>query len=86
MGSSLEVTGILQRNVKNDTEEVLASTVKMIGDVADGYPLPKESSNEYFRKVAHFRQRTVHSLATHKIRNSAFLFTHQYFMVSSLVH
>lgn len=80
-GAALEVHGMLvQSGGKNQSVEVQASSLKVLGRVDDSYPLQKKATSlEFLRENAHLRIRTQTFGAVFRVRHCLAMATHQYF-------
>lgn len=81
VGVSVEIVGkvVLTPNNKQPLE-LQASSVKMLGDCPENYPIqPKRHTREFLRDVAHLRPRTNLFSAVFRIRSVAAMAIHTYF-------
>ncbi len=81
VGVSVEIKGkvVLTPNMKQPLE-VHATSVKMLGDCPEDYPIqPKRHTREFLRDVAHLRPRTNLFNAVFRIRSVAAMAIHKYF-------
>ena len=87
-GSSIEVTGILQKSEGSGQDiELKASNVFLLGDCPSDYPLqPKRHSNEFLRSIAYLRPRANLFQAVFRIRSLAALAIHEYFGKNGFVY
>jgi asparaginyl-tRNA synthetase len=81
MGASVKVSGkIVKSQGKGQSLEMQATSVTVIGNVPEDYPLQKkETSLEYLREIAHLRPRTNTFSAVFRLRHVLAMATHQYF-------
>ena len=80
-GVSVEIHGnvVLTPNNKQPLE-IHASTIKMLGDCGEDYPIqPKRHTREFLREYAHLRPRTNLFNAVFRIRSVAAMAIHTYF-------
>ena len=87
-GSSIEVQGILvQSEGKNQSVELKAKRVKVLGKCDADYPLqPKRHTKEFLRSIAHLRPRANLFQAVFRIRSVASLAIHEYFGKNGYVY
>lgn len=87
-GSSIEVQGILvQSEGKNQSVELKAKRVKVLGKCDTDYPLqPKRHTKEFLRSIAHLRPRANLFQAVFRIRSVAALAIHEYFGKNGYVY
>lgn len=87
-GSSIEVQGILvQSEGKNQSVELKAKRVKVLGKCDADYPLqPKRHTKEFLRSIAHLRPRANLFQAVFRIRSVAALAIHEYFGKNGYVY
>ena len=80
-GSSIEVIGILEKSpLGEDTIELIAKDIKLIGDCTEDYPIqPKKHSREFLREHAYLRPRTKLFSAIFRVRSILSMGIHQYF-------
>lgn len=81
VGSSLEIKGILKlRDGGNQSFEILAEQIKVLGNSDESYPLqPKKHTYEFMREIAHLRPRTNTFNAVFKIRSLLSYAVHKFF-------
>lgn len=78
-GVSLRVTGTIERSRGEQTVELLAIAIEVVGK-ADGYPLQKKGHTlEFLREQAHLRPRSNTFGAVFRIKHTAALATHDFF-------
>ncbi len=88
VGVSVEIKGkvVLTPNMKQPLE-VHATSVKMLGDCPEDYPIqPKRHTREFLRDVAHLRPRTNLFNAVFRIRSVAAMAIHKYFQDRGYVY
>ena len=87
-GSSIEVQGILvQSEGKNQSVELKAKRVRVLGKCDADYPLqPKRHTKEFLRSIAHLRPRANLFQAVFRIRSVAALAIHEYFGKNGYVY
>lgn len=80
-GASISVTGTLVESPgKNQSMELKASSLRLIGTCPPEYPLQKKRhSFEYLRTIAHLRPRTNTQGAVSRVRNCLAFETHRFF-------
>ena len=81
IGSAIEVCGVVSLSEGKGQEfEIKATTVKLLGDCTDDFPIqPKRHTREFLREVAHLRPRTNLFQAIFRIRSVAAHAIHTYF-------
>jgi asparaginyl-tRNA synthetase len=86
-GCAVEATGeLVESPGKEQKLELLAETVTVVGEVADGYPLQKKRhSFEFLRTIAHLRPRTNTMGAVLRVRNAAARAVHEFFQQRGFV-
>lgn len=80
-GAGVEIRGILTESPgKNQTVELLAREIKILGEAPQEYPLQKKRhSFEYLREIAHLRPRTNAIGAVTRVRSNASFAVHEFF-------
>ncbi len=80
-GASMRITGeLLESPGKGQKWEIRASSLQLIGEASDDYPLQKKRhSDEFLRTIAHLRPRTNKYSAIARIRASLSFAVHQFF-------
>jgi len=80
-GACLNVTGKLVKSQgQGQSVEIQASTIKVLGDADDSFPLQKKGhSMEFLREIAHLRPRTNTFGAVFRIRHHMAFAIHKYF-------
>jgi asparaginyl-tRNA synthetase len=80
-GCAIRATGALADSPgKGQKFEIQATTIELVGDVADDYPLQKKRhSFEFLRTIAHLRPRTNTIGAVLRVRNAAASAVHEFF-------
>ena len=80
-GCAIRATGALADSPgKGQKFEIQATTIELVGDVADDYPLQKKRhSFEFLRTIAHLRPRTNTIGAVLRVRNAAAAAVHEFF-------
>ena len=88
VGSSIEVKGTVVKSIgKNQTFEIQAQEVTLLGDSPDDYPIqPKPHSREFLREQAYLRPRTNLFQAVFRIRSVAAHAIHTYFQDRDYVY
>ena len=80
IGSCTEITGTVVPNERNHTIEIELSSLRVIGECAEDYPLqPKRHSLEFLREHAYLRPRTRLFQAVFRVRSVAAMAIHEYF-------
>ena len=80
IGSCTEITGTVVPNERNHTIEIELSSLRVIGECAEDYPLqPKRHSLEFLRENAYLRPRTRLFQAVFRVRSVAAMAIHEYF-------
>ena len=87
-GSSIEVYGeLVQSEGKNQSVELKAKRVKVLGKCDADYPLQrKRHTKEFLRSIAHLRPRANLFQAVFRIRSVASLAIHEYFGKNGYVY
>lgn len=80
-GFCVSATGKLVRSQgKEQSIEMQASSVELIGDAPETYPLQKKATSlEFLREVAHLRPRTNTFGAVFRVRHALAMATHEFF-------
>ncbi len=80
-GCGVVATGeLVESPGKEQSLELRAARVEIVGPVADGYPLQKKRhSFEYLRSIAHLRPRTNTVGSVFRVRNAAARAIHEFF-------
>ncbi len=80
-GTSIEAKGpIVKSGGKNQSFEMQAKTVSIIGACGEDYPLQKKSTSlEFLREQAHLRVRTNTFGAVFRVRHALSIATHKFF-------
>lgn len=87
VGSSIEVQGKLIQSEYNNSLEIVATDVKLIGDSPENFPLqPKKHSLEFLREIAYLRPRSRLFQAVFRVRSVAAMAVHQYFQDKNYVY
>jgi asparaginyl-tRNA synthetase len=86
-GCAVEATGeLVESPGKEQSLELLAESVEVVGKVADGYPLQKKRhSFEFLRTIAHLRPRTNTMGAVLRVRNAAARAIHEFFQQRAFI-
>ncbi len=80
VGSCLEVEGTVLASEKNQSFELSATDIKLLGSCPEDYPIqPKRHTREFLREEAYLRPRTNLFNAVFKIRSVASMAIHTYF-------
>lgn len=87
-GSAIEAIGtIVKSEGKGQSIELKASSVKVLGDCPDDYPMqPKAHSREFLREQAYLRPRTNLFQAVFRVRSVAAYAIHNYFQNNGYVY
>ncbi len=88
-GSAIEVVGtLIESQGQGQDYEVKASSLKLLGDVSDDYPLqPKgRPTREFLRDIAYLRPRTNLFQAVFRIRSVAAHAIHSYFQDNGYIY
>ena len=89
IGSSIEVKGVLIKSEGAGQEyEIKASTVALLGDVDEDYPLQSKGrpTREFLREIAYLRPRTNLFSAVFRVRSTAAYAVHNYFQEKGFVY
>ncbi len=88
IGSSIKVTGVLQKSIGEGQDyEILATDIELLGDCPDDYPIqPKRHTREFLRSEAYLRPRTKLFSAVFKVRSIASMAIHEYFQTNNYVY
>ncbi|MBQ0017182.1 MAG: asparagine--tRNA ligase [Clostridiales bacterium] len=88
VGSSVEIVGTVIESVgKNQQFEVKASSVVLLGDCPDDYPIqPKPHTREFLREQAYLRPRTNLFQSVFRIRSVAAFAIHDYFQKNGYLY
>ncbi len=80
-GTSVEISGILvESQGKNQDIEMQATSINILGQTDDNYPLQKKATSlEFLRSNAHLRSRTTTFGAMFRLRHAMAFATHQFF-------
>jgi asparaginyl-tRNA synthetase len=87
VGCAINVKGILVESQGNQDYEVKASSVTILGDCPEDYPIqPKRHTREFLREVAYLRPRTNLFQAVFRVRSVAAYAIHKYFQERGFVY
>lgn len=87
VGSSIVVQGNLIQSEYNNSLEIVATEIKLIGDSPENFPLqPKKHSLEFLREIAYLRPRSRLFQAVFRVRSVAAMAVHQYFQDKNYVY
>ncbi len=88
VGAAVEVAGtFVKTEGRDDTYELRAQRVTLVGDCPEEYPLqPKKHSLEFLREIAYLRPRTRLFQAVFRIRSIASAAIHSYFQKNGYVY
>ena len=88
VGCTIEVLGkVIKSQGKNQTFEVKASKITLLGDCPEDYPIqPKSHTREFLREQAYLRPRTNLFQAVFRIRSVASMAIHTYFQSHGYVY
>lgn len=88
VGCAIEVLGkVIKSQGKNQTFEVKASNIVLLGDCPEDYPIqPKPHTREFLREQAYLRPRTNLFQAVFRIRSVASMAIHTYFQSNGYVY
>ena len=88
IGSALEVKGkLIYSNEEKTKIELQASSVKLLGDCPENYPIqPKKHSLEFLREKAYLRPRTRLFQAVFRVRSVAAMAIHTYFQQNGFLY
>lgn len=88
VGCTIEVLGkVIKSQGKNQTFEVKASKITLLGDCQEDYPIqPKSHTREFLREQAYLRPRTNLFQAVFRIRSVASMAIHTYFQSHGYVY
>ncbi|MBQ6477307.1 MAG: asparagine--tRNA ligase [Bacilli bacterium] len=87
VGASILVTGKLVESQGKQDMELKASSVELIGDAPEDYPIQaKRHSMEFLRSVAYMRSRTRTFQAVFRLRSVAALAIHEYFQSHNYIY
>jgi asparaginyl-tRNA synthetase len=81
IGTSMSICGtVVKSQGQNQAIELQASSVEIVGTVAEDYPLQKKGTSlEFLREVAHLRPRTNTFGAVFRVRHALSMATHKFF-------
>ncbi|MCH5162131.1 MAG: asparagine--tRNA ligase [Clostridiales bacterium] len=80
LGAALSVTGTVERGMKEESVEILAQSVTLLGASDPTYPLQKKRHTmEYLRTIPHLRVRTNTFNAVFRVRSALSYAIHEYF-------
>jgi len=87
-GACVKIEGtVVESPGKNQSCEILASGVKVIGPTDDKYPLQKKRHTlEFLRTMPHLRSRTNTLMATLNVRNKLSMAIHEYFQKKGFLY
>lgn len=87
-GSSIEVSGVVIKSAGAGQDyEVRATSIKMLGECAEDYPLqPKRHSNEFLREIGYLRPRANLFQAVFRVRSIAAMAIHTYFQERGYIY
>ena len=88
VGSALRVKGkIVKSEGSNQSHELKVSSVELLGDCSDDYPIqPKRHTREFLREVAYLRPRTNLFNAVFRVRSVAAQAIHEYFQSNNYIY
>lgn len=87
VGSSLEVHGEIVKSSGNQSFELKAEEIKVLGYADETYPIqPKRHTREFLREQAYLRPRTNLFNAVFRVRSVAAAAIHKYFQESGYVY
>ena len=88
IGSAIEINGkVIDSPAKGQEVEVVATSVKLLGDCPDEYPIqPKRHTREFLREKAYLRPRTNLFGAVFRVRSVAAYAIHKYFQDNGYVY
>ena len=87
VGSSITVEGIVTKSQGKQAFEVKATSVKLLGNAPDDYPIqPKPHTREFLRDQAYLRPRTNLFQAVFRIRSVAAMAIHTYFQSNGYLY
>lgn len=88
VGCTIEVLGkVIKSQGKNQTFEVKASNITLLGDCPEDYPIqPKSHTREFLREQAYLRPRTNLFQSVFRIRSVASMAIHTYFQSKGYVY
>lgn len=87
-GSSIVVKGkIIKSEGGNQTHELQARSIELIGDCPEDYPIqPKRHTREFLREQAYLRPRTALFQAVFRVRSAASFAIHEFFQKQGYVY
>lgn len=86
-GCAIKINGVLVSSEGNQEYELKASTLTLIGESDETYPIqPKRHTREFLRDVAYLRPRTRLFQAVFKVRSVASQAIHEYFQKNNYVY
>lgn len=87
-GASIEVHGkLIPSPAAGQTWEMQASSLKLLGEVPEDYPLQKKGhSTEFLRSIAHLRPRTNLYGAVFRMRSRMAFAIHRFFQERDFIH
>ena len=88
VGCAIQVLGkVIKSQGKNQTFEVKATNITLLGDCPEDYPIqPKPHTREFLREQAYLRPRTNLFQAVFRIRSVASMAIHTYFQSNGYVY
>ncbi len=87
VGCAIEARGIIVKSSGNQDYEMRATSIKVLGDCPDDYPIqPKRHTKEFLREVAYLRPRTNLFQAVFRVRSIAAYAIHKYFQDRGYVY
>ena len=88
VGSSIEVLGTVEKSpAKGQTFEIKVSTLKLLGDCPEDYPIqPKRHTREFLREVGYLRPRVNLFQAVFRVRSVVAMAIHTYFQENGYIY
>ncbi len=81
-GCSIIIKGKIKKNINNNSNEIHAKKIKIIGKIPkkNKYPIsPKYHTTKYLRQISHLRPRTNLISSISRIRNTLIYYLHNFF-------
>ena len=87
VGCAIEATGKIVPSNGNQSYEIQATSIKLLGDCPEDYPIqPKRHTKEFLREQAYLRPRTNLFQAVFRVRSIAAYAIHKYFQDRGYVY
>ncbi len=87
LGTSVRVTGLVEAGMKEESAEIKAESVEVLGECPDTYPIQKKRHTlEYLRTMPHLRVRTNTFNAMFRVRSKLSAALHEYFQKNGYLY